>query len=145
MVTWVRFSDRQTLREFYHFNTHFDHQVQVAREKSSELLRRRVLALNTSLPILLTGDFNAGADNKAYQILTGDGFFADTWPLAKERRREGLGTFNGFRGIPTDGKRIDWILVRGKAEIDAEEIVTFSRAGQFPSDHFPLVAWMRWQ
>ena len=33
MVTWVKFRDRQTQRQFIFINTHFDHQVQEAREK----------------------------------------------------------------------------------------------------------------
>ncbi len=143
MVTWVKFLDHQTQHQFYLFNTHFDHQVQEAREKSAQLVRWQIEDLKTSLPIILTGDFNAGADNKAHHILTDDGFFADTWPLAKERRGEGLGTFNGFKAVPKNSVRIDWILVRGKVTVDAEEIVTFSRDGQFPSDHCPLVAWLR--
>ncbi len=143
MVTWVRFLDRQTQQEFYLFDTHFDHQVQAAREKSAELVRQRVQALNTSLPVLLTGDFNAGADNKAHEILVGDDFFCDTWKLAKERRGEGLGTFNGFKAVPNNNTRIDWILARGHVEVQAEEVVTFSRDGQFPSDHCPLAAWLR--
>jgi endonuclease/exonuclease/phosphatase family metal-dependent hydrolase len=41
MVTWVRFKDNSTGHQFYLANTHFDHQVQAAREKSSELLLSR--------------------------------------------------------------------------------------------------------
>ena len=143
MVTWIRFLDRQSKREFYLFNTHFDHEIQAASEKSAELVRRRIEELQTSLPIVMTGDFNAGADNKAHEILTGDGFFSDTWTLAKERRGEGLGTFNGFKAVPENNTRIDWILARGKVAVDIEQIITFSRDGQFPSDHCPLVAWLR--
>ncbi len=143
MVTWVRFLDRQTKREFYLFNTHFDHEVQAAREKSAQLVRQRVEQLNTPLPIIMTGDFNAGAENKAHQILTGDGFFADTWGLAKDRRGDGLGTFNGFKAVPKNNTRIDWILARGKVAVDTEQIITFSRDGHFPSDHCPLAAWLR--
>ncbi len=143
MVTWVRFKDKPSGQEFFLFNTHFDHQVQLAREKSATLLRQRVEELNTMLPVLLTGDFNAGATNKAHEILTADGFFADTWRTAKERVGEGLGTFNGFKEVPKNNVRIDWILVRGDVRVDKEEIVTFSKDGKFPSDHCPLVAWLR--
>jgi len=142
MVTWVRFLDRQNRREFYLVNTHFDHQVQLAREKSATLLRERVEELGTACPILVTGDFNAGKDNRAHEILTDDGFLTDTWDVAKERRGEGLGTFNGFREVPKNNLRIDWILARGKVEVRATEIVTVSKQGQFPSDHCPLVAWV---
>jgi endonuclease/exonuclease/phosphatase family metal-dependent hydrolase len=144
MVTWVRFLDRQTKREFFLWNTHFDHEVQAAREKSAELVRKRVAALDTKLPLILTGDFNsvAGA-NKAYDILTGDKFFADTWTTARKRVNEGTSTFNNFKGVPKGGRRIDWILTRGAVETERIEIVTFARDGQFPSDHFPVVARLR--
>lgn len=144
MVTWVKFLDRETQQEFFLWNTHFDNDNQVAREKSARLVRERVAALDTKLPVILTGDFNAaGGTNQAYKILAGDGFFSDTWVTAKERRGEGLNTSNGFKAIRRNGVRIDWILARGPFSVDSAEIVTFSRDGQFPSDHFPVVTRLR--
>lgn len=144
MVTWVKFFDRDTEREFYLWNTHFDHEVQAAREKAAKLVRQRVAALADHVPLILTGDFNAaGGTNEAYKILTADGFFADTWVTAKQRKGEGLNTFNDFKAIRREGTRIDWILTRGEFVVDSTEIVTFSRDGQFPSDHFPVVTRLR--
>ncbi len=143
MVTWIRFKDKMSNGEFYLFNTHFDHQVQLAREKSAALIRQRVEGLKTDLPVILTGDFNAGASNKAHLILTSESFFVDTWSTARERVGEGLGTFNGFKEVPKNNTRIDWILTRGNVEVEKEEIVTFNKNGKFPSDHCPLVAWLR--
>ena len=144
MVTWVEFRDRQTNGKFVFVNTHFDHLVQEAREKSAELVRKRLAAFDASLPVLLVGDFNAAAGkNKAYSILTEDGFLADTWATARERVNDGIGTFNGFKAIQKNGPRIDWILSRGAVAVDRIEIVTFSRRGQFPSDHCPVVAKVR--
>lgn len=144
MVTWVKFRDRATGGEFFLFNTHFDHQVQAAREKSAELVRQRVEALNTKLPVLLIGDFNAAAEsNKAYEILTADKFFTDAWLTATERRGDGVGTFNDFKAAVPDGPRIDWILSRGDVTVERAEMSTFTRDGQFPSDHFPVTARLR--
>jgi endonuclease/exonuclease/phosphatase family metal-dependent hydrolase len=144
MVTWVRFRDRQTKQEFYFWNTHFDHEIQPAREKSAELVRKRVAELDTKLPVLLVGDFNAAAGtNQAYKILTEENFFKDTWQTARERIGEGVATFNSFKALQKSGVRIDWILSRGDVNVDKTEIVTFSRDGQFPSDHFPVVTWLR--
>ena len=70
-------------------------------------------------------------------------FFADTWATARERGNDGIGTFNGFEAIRKNGPRIDWILSRGPVAVDRIEIVTFSRDGHFPSDHFPVVAKLR--
>ena len=144
MVTWVKFRDRQTKREFIFVNTHFDHLVQAARDKSAQLVHERVAAFDAKLPVLLVGDFNAAAGrNKAYAILTEDKFLTDTWTTARERVNEGIGTLNGFKAIQKDGPRIDWILSRGEVTADRTEIVTFSRDGQFPSDHCPGVAKLR--
>ena len=144
MVTWLKFRDRSTGGEFFLFNTHFDHQIQPAREKSADLVRERVAALDPKLPVLLIGDFNAAAEsNPAYLTLTAGNFFADAWLTARERRGEGIGTFNDFKSVQPNGPRIDWILTRGAVTVDRAETVTFMRDGQFPSDHFPVVAWVR--
>lgn len=144
MVTWVQFLDRQTGGQFVFVNTHLDHEVQAAREKSAQLIRERVAAFKPNLPVLLVGDFNAAAGtNKAYLLLTDDKFFADTWLTARQRVNEGIGTMNDFKAIQKGGPRIDWILSRGNVAADRTEIVTFSRDGRFPSDHCPVVAALR--
>jgi endonuclease/exonuclease/phosphatase family metal-dependent hydrolase len=145
MVTWVRFREKPSGAEFYFWNTHFDHQIQPAREKSAALVLERVKALNTKLPVLLVGDFNATAGaNRAYSILVNEDGFIDSWDGARERVGEGLNTFNGFRAGPhTGGSRIDWILFRGPVEVNKIQIVDFQNSGQYPSDHFPVVVWMK--
>ena len=133
MVTWVKFRDRQTDKQFYFWNTHLDHQIQTAREKAAELIRKRVEALGVSLPIILVGDFNAKAkDNKAYDILTEGGFFKDAW------EGEEMGTFHDFTGKPTNVGRIDWIFTRGEVTAQPPKIVKFEKNGQWPSDHWPV-------
>lgn len=146
MVTWVKFKDRQSNEDFYFVNTHFDHQIQAAREKSAKLVRERIAKLDQSLPIILTGDFNAVAgDNPAYDLLVGDGYFSDTWQAAKTHRGDAtLNSFNGFNPAQHNSQRIDWILTHGPIRTDAIQIVDFSRDGQYPSDHFPVVAWLHW-
>lgn len=142
MVTWVRCLDRQTGREFYFVTTHIDGNPR-AQERSARLIRERIEALKPVAPVLLTGDFNAiPRRDQLHQLLIGDQFFADTWETARERRGEGVSTFNGFKALTRSERRIDWILARGDVAVDASEIVTFARDGKFPSDHFPVVAWL---
>ncbi len=57
MVTWVKFRDRQTKREFIFVNTHFDHEVQAAREKSAQLVRERVAAFDRQAARAARGRF----------------------------------------------------------------------------------------
>jgi endonuclease/exonuclease/phosphatase family metal-dependent hydrolase len=142
MVTWARFRDRVTKKEFYVFNTYLDNRLQEAREKSARLIRDRVQALKTNLPVFLTGDFNAVAgQNPVYHILTEGGqHFSDSWTAAAKRTGEGLGTVNGFKEVPKNNLRIDWVLFQGPAKPLTGEIVTFAKDGRFPSDHLPVMA-----
>ena len=147
MVTWVRFRDLLTEQEFYLVNTHFDHQSQPARERSAALLLERVEDFDPDLPVIVTGDFNAEAPgNPAYETLTAAGAFSDTWVETQEAEPE-FGTFHNFEGpeAAAGRARIDWILTRGEVETIASEILTHETGGQYPSDHFPVTATLRFR
>lgn len=144
MVTWVRLRDRSDGREFLFVNTHFDHQSQPSREQSAGLLRRKIAGFNPSLPVLVTGDFNAVAGaNPAYATLTSDGFLIDLFRAAPRRRNAELNTFNGFKPAVRNGEHIDWVLGRGSWEVTEAEVSEFGVDGRYPSDHFPLVLKVR--
>jgi endonuclease/exonuclease/phosphatase family metal-dependent hydrolase len=139
----VRFRERQTGREFFFWNTHLDHEVEMARQNAAALIMERTQQLKTDLPVLLVGDFNAAAGNsKAYEILVNKDGFADTWLLARTRVNEKYNTFHGFNAPVASAVRIDWILARGAVTVDKTEIITCSAKGQSPSDHFPVAAWL---
>jgi endonuclease/exonuclease/phosphatase family metal-dependent hydrolase len=141
MVTWVRFADLRTGKEFVAVNTHFDHQSENSRQRSAELVRDRTNALAPGLPVVLTGDFNAAAEKTpTYDILMTGATLTDSWPAAAERRTPLYATFHGYRPLIPEGDRIDWILTKGEVAIRAAGINTFSRNGQFPSDHLPVQA-----
>ena len=144
MVTSVRFRDRASGREFVFVNTHLDHESQVSRERSASLILERLSSLGSDVPLILLGDFNAGAgENPVHASLTGRGRFTDAWAAAGNA--DTSGTFHAFRGVAEAAgkRRIDWILVRGPVSVLSSEIVTDERAGQLPSDHFPVVARIR--
>ncbi len=144
MVTWARFADRLSGREFYYVNTHFDNQSHEAKVKGAHLVIERVKELQANVPVFLGGDFNALAeDSKVYDILTA--FFTDTWPTAKVREGEHLSTYNrDFAPGPFSerGHRIDWILARGDVHVHKTAVLDFAQDGHCPSDHFPVVAWV---
>ncbi|MGW3663149.1 endonuclease/exonuclease/phosphatase family protein [Streptomyces sp. NPDC005141] len=140
IATWVRFRDlRDGGREFHVLNTHLDHARQYARTRGASLIAERIAEFDASLPCLVTGDFNAAAHgNAAYDILLGAGL-ADTWDTAAARSRL-YATFHGYRPLTPDGERIDWILATPGVTTHRASISTFSRNGQFPSDHLPVQA-----
>ncbi len=85
MVTWVHFLDQKNNRKLFFWNTHFDHQSQPSREKSAQLINKKIADLKTDHPIILEGDFNASAKaNYAYRTLTIDGGFHVTFLIEKE-------------------------------------------------------------
>jgi endonuclease/exonuclease/phosphatase family metal-dependent hydrolase len=140
ICTWARLIDRDG-RGFYVFNVHLDHQSQPSREGSTRLLRERVEARAVPAdPVLVTGDFNVGEKNTALAALIGP--FVDTFRVVKPGETT-VGTFTGFKFGATDGDKIDYILAQPQTEVLHAEIVRFSRNQRYPSDHFPVIARVR--
>ena len=111
--------------------THFDFDPDV-QQKSARLIRRRLARHFGELPMILSGDFNAGFDSEASAVFTENGGFAHAFAPPAD------GTHHGFTGH-SKGPAIDWILYRGVELLQARRI-TRTFAGYYPSDHFPLSA-----
>lgn len=145
MVTSVRFRDRLNGGELLFVNTHLDELMQALRDRMAALILQRLpLAGPGGIPVILVGDFNARArDNPVYDLFTREGGFVDPWVAAGYP--DTLGTFHDFKGVAVarDWGRIDWILLRGPIAPLSTEIVTYARNGQFPSDHYPVIARVR--
>jgi endonuclease/exonuclease/phosphatase family metal-dependent hydrolase len=139
ICTWARLIDRDG-SAFWVFNVHLDHQSQPSREKSAELLLRRIEARAfPGEPVVVTGDFNAGEDNAAIQTMVTGKVFVDTFRVIHPDEKR-IVTFNGFKAEPIEGAKIDYVFVQPGTEVLSAEIVRTSRDGKFPSDHFPVVA-----
>lgn len=140
IATWVRFRDlHDGGREFHLLNTHLDHRGQYARERAAALIGRRIADLGLSLPLLVTGDFNAAAHhNPVYDTLLGAGL-VDTWDTAAERSAL-YATFHGYQPLVPDGERIDWILAGPGVTTHRAAVNTCAPGGRFPSDHLPVQA-----
>lgn len=142
MVTWARLGERAGGAQFVVYNTHFDHQVAVARRKSAELVLAHVREHFPELPVLLLGDFNALEDSPPHAHLVREDAFRDAWLEAAERG-PAISTFHGYRGPQEGQRRIDWVLVRGGWEVRRAWVATHERGGRYPSDHFPVLADLR--
>lgn len=148
MVTWVKLRDRWDGNTFCFFNTHFDHWGRRARAQAAILLRRKVSQIAGTLPVIVTGDFNADEDSLPYQtIITGTGRgderFTDTFRAAN--RAGDLsddGTRHDFRGS-RNGPRIDWIVTNSAFQTIQASIDHSGSGLRYPSDHFPVTAVIR--
>ncbi len=147
ICTWGRFVNKWTGRAFYVYNTHLDHFSQRSREKSVQLIARRLRARGHQDPFIITGDFNAGEENEVIRYLKGravDGFgkspvvMVDTFRILHPRQ-ENVGTRSGFAGA-FNGSKIDYILAGPHMRVLEADIVRRGWGGRHPSDHFPVTA-----
>jgi len=151
ICTWGRFIDKHSGSAFYVYNTHLDHESQSSREKSVRLIVKRIQHRKRANPFILTGDFNAGELNPAIKYLTTKGNRGNTSPIIMVDAFRALypdegkvGTFNGFQGVKR-GKKIDYIFVASKTKVLSASIVRMEQEGTYPSDHFPVVAKVRFE
>jgi endonuclease/exonuclease/phosphatase family metal-dependent hydrolase len=147
IVTWGRFRDRRSGREFCHFNTHFDHRGERAREMSSRLVLERVTAIAKELPVVLTGDFNFPPSSPCYAILVQAGGAAPDRVRLRDTRTASRLTphgpdwsWHGFTGLGEPGGIIDYIFVSDPVEVPRYGILSDNWSGRYPSDHLPVLA-----
>ena len=136
ICTYARFKDLENNREFWIFNTHFDHIGVKARSKSVKIILKKIRKINKEkIPILLTGDFNLPPEKKPIKML--QGFFQDI--LADLNIKDPkYGTFNGFKTLVDYPQRIDYIFQKGFKVLKAEHLWIKTPEGLWASDHHPV-------
>jgi len=139
ICTWIRLKDKINGKAFYMFNLHIDHESQPSREKSAELLVKKIS--EKSLPVILTGDFNCGEENPAIKTILASGL-NDSYRLLNSKREEEA-TYHAFKGDRT-GEKIDFIFTSKDFNVTKSEIVRKDFNGKFPSDHFPLITVLKY-
>lgn len=138
MATWGMFEIKATGQKFLFTNTHFAHRREDdhARRMSARVIANRLALYEETLPLVVTGDFNAPAEGGAYETMTA--VMKDAWTSAVKKSGP-EGTFHGFKGTP-GAARIDWILYRAPWKVLEAHTLTDNRDGRYPSDHFPILA-----
>jgi len=138
ICTWGKFRDKTTEREFYYFNTHFDHRGEKAREESAKLIAEKSKGMNEGLPTFVTGDFNCRPDSKPYAVMTDH--FRDTHRISKSSPYGPDFTFGSFDVGNEQPGRIDYVFVNDKVEVLKSAVFTDQIQGKYPSDHLPVMA-----
>ncbi len=168
IVTWAKLrlanAEEGSPRDFYVFNTHFDHIGLVARLESAKLIRAKVAEIAKEAPCLVLGDLNCTADSPPYRWLIGSPLPAagtapsessaasksspadaglppaltDAGAVARRPHHGPTTTWNGFTAL-APGRKIDHILVHGPLQIERQAILADHWDGKFPSDHLPVM------
>ena len=138
ICTYGLFKDRITKEEFLVFNTHFDHIGVVAREKSSELILKRINKINRqSLPVILMGDFNSIPNSSPVKEIKTE--LSDALQISVEKLQGPRGTFNGFNEDLPIEKRIDYIFTNDLKVLSYTHINDRLNNNRHISDHLPVM------
>ena len=139
VCSYGKFSIKSSDKEFYVFNTHFDHIGEKAREESAKLIHQRINEINKeNVPVVIMGDFNLEPNSIAIQYLSEK--YQNAMEKSEFKYGEG-GSFNGFNFHEVATKMIDYIFcTKIKFKILKHAILTDSYQCHYPSDHFPILA-----
>jgi endonuclease/exonuclease/phosphatase family metal-dependent hydrolase len=143
ICSWVQLKEKATGKTFFCFNVHFDHQGVMARKESSKLLLSKIQSISGKDPIILTGDFNGNHASEWYQTIATSGFLKDSFREVKYPYVNN-GSFQNFGRNFNTNDIIDHIFISSHFNTKRWGVLTDSYSGKFPSDHFPVLAEIRW-
>ena len=138
ICTYGLFKDRITRKAFWVFNTHFDHIGIIAREKSSELILKRINKINRqSLPVILMGDFNSIPNSPPVKEIITE--LSNALQISLVTLQGPRGTFNGFNEDLPIEQRIDYIFTNKLKVLSYTHINDRLDNNRHISDHLPVM------
>lgn len=149
VCTWGKFRDKSTNKIFYVFNTHFYYANKITRNKSAEIVVKKLQEIAKDAPVIFMGDLNIDDLSEAYNILNSSNYLKDTYNIAKQKlplsKVDYHQTFNEWQITPKNNThkelRIDYIFVtkhwNDKVNYNAVIWDTYFENGieKMPSDH----------
>jgi len=141
LASWVQLRDRESQRRFYVFSVHFDHEGEVARKESAQLLLRKVKEIAGTAPVFCLGDFNSTPETEQIQRM--QAALRDAYLVSQSPPYGPVGTFNGFKIDAEMKARIDYVFVSAGISVLKYGVLSDSLSGRFPSDHHPLLLRVR--
>ncbi len=144
ICSWVRLAEKDSGMAFYVYNVHMAAFSDNAREKSVQLLAKKVAARKTDDPFIVMGDFNMELDEPGMLYLQQIGVttpypkMVDAWVSLNPRQKK-PDTTKGLFGM-FGGSQFDHIPICETARALEVKIGRRKVAGRYPSDHFPVIA-----
>ncbi len=142
IATWIKLKENSSNKEFFVLNTHFDHEGQIARKESVNLILSKIDKLAKELPIIVTGDFNSSPSSNVVKALTDNNN-----ELALKNSRDlspivyGADfTFHNFGKTPLEERQIiDYVFVKNNLQVIKHGILAETDKDEFLSDHNPVL------
>jgi len=141
ICSWVYLQHIKSGKKFYFFNAHFDHQGNEARKNSSPLILQKIKEIAGNEPVAFTGDLNGSHSSNWYLALANSGVLRDTYKDVKHPYVNNA-SFNAFGAVKGRNDIIDHIFVSKHFKTQKWGLLTDTYHGKFPSDHFPVVAFV---
>ncbi|MBQ9552189.1 MAG: endonuclease/exonuclease/phosphatase family protein [Clostridia bacterium] len=132
ICTWAILQNKETKQTYVHFNTHLDHVSDEARTNQMRVLLEQMKSIAGDLPVVLTGDFNAGNDSDMYRTV------ADALQDSRLTAREtdDQGTFHSYGAITP--KLIDYIFVSDTITPLVYHVMDDKINDAYLSDHYGI-------
>ncbi|NGZ74372.1 endonuclease/exonuclease/phosphatase family protein [Saccharibacillus alkalitolerans] len=146
ICTWGRFRSLESGEELRVYNTHLDHIGERARIEGVKLAAAVMLKHDAEHPdsaAVLMGDMNGGPSDAPLRFLRGE--LAEEGPVPAlqdaydKLQGESGRTFHDFEG-GLEGEPIDYIFAAAPLRVLRSGIDRRDFGGQYPSDHYPLIA-----
>ncbi len=143
VCTYALFENKSTKKQFWVFNTHFDHQGEKARIESMNLIVHKINELTkNNKPVVLTGDFNMTPNHESIKTISK--IMKDASSVSKAKPYGPNGTFSGFDIHTVAKDRIDYIFVKTLNVIKYRHIDDRRRNNLRISDHLPVMVEFSW-
>jgi endonuclease/exonuclease/phosphatase family metal-dependent hydrolase len=139
VCTYALLKDDITKQTFWVFNTHLDHQGELARTNSILLILSKIKELNTNnYPVFLMGDFNS--EPKEGRIINLKKEMNDSREISEEKPFGPSGTFNSFKQNEAVTILIDYIFLskENPFKVTKYGVLSDSKDLKYPSDHLPV-------
>lgn len=147
IVSWAALEDIQSGETIYVFNTHFDHRGEESRRKSAELISEKITEIAGESPVVLMGDFNIRKGSGDYEFMTRifnrNNGLRNTESVAETPVEDAESTINGF-SHDMEPRVIDFIFTDGNFSVPSYRVDEVIENGIFLSDHWPVVAELRY-
>ena len=130
-VTFARFDDRLSGKEFVYLNTHLDHVGQIARAESAKQIAGSA-PMDKSYPVVLGGDMNSTIEDTIF-----NSFYAVGLQAAREMTDSTSHaiTYNAYGN--EEGKVIDHFFVKG-CKVVSFRTLDGDYGVPYISDHYPI-------
>ena len=136
ICTYAKFELTSSKKQFWHFNTHFDHIGETARAESVKFIVSKIADLVSFGDIVvLSGDFNAEPHEEPILVLNAS--FED--PADRVNLQGLMGTFSGFQLDAVLDRRIDYIFTKGVSVMSYQHLDAKRANGRWISDHLPVL------